>query len=123
MVDDENKNVQVGAWIFEESSKNPNNDHGGDFDAKTATGSAVTLSNSRSYYERESVKVSESESPWSSARTKMQKSDFRNLGKNRPVFECLCPFSQVSASASSSIDSIELSTCFCKYRSTVYLFL
>jgi hypothetical protein len=95
----ENKNAQVGAWIFEESSENPNDDHGGDFDAKTVMGSAVTLTDSRSYYERESVKVSAPESPWS-ARTKMLKSDFRNLGKNRPVFECLCPFSQVSASAS-----------------------
>jgi hypothetical protein len=47
----ENKYTQVGAWIFEESSENPNNDHGGDFDAKTATGSAVTLTDSRSYYE------------------------------------------------------------------------
>jgi hypothetical protein len=90
----ENKYAQVGAWIFEEYFKNPNDDHGGDFDAKTATGGAVTLSNSRSYYERESVKVSVPESPWST-RTKMHKSDFRNLQKNRSVFECLCPFSQV----------------------------
>jgi hypothetical protein len=61
---DEINNAQVGAWIFEESSENPNDDHGSDFDAKTATGGAVTLSNSRSYYERESVKVSVPESPW-----------------------------------------------------------
>jgi hypothetical protein len=47
----ENKNAKVGAWIFEESSENPNDDHGGDFDAKTATGSAVTLTDCRSYYE------------------------------------------------------------------------
>jgi hypothetical protein len=47
----ENKNAKVGAWIFEESSENPNDAHGGDFDAKTATGSAVTLTDCRSYYE------------------------------------------------------------------------
>jgi hypothetical protein len=69
----ENKNAQVGAWIFEESSENPNHDHGGDFDARTATGGAVTLSNSRSYYGRESVKLSAPESPWST-RKNMHKS-------------------------------------------------
>jgi hypothetical protein len=44
---DENKNAKVGAWIFEESSENPDNDHGGDFDAKTTTGSPVTLTDPR----------------------------------------------------------------------------
>jgi hypothetical protein len=58
-----NKNAQVGTWIFEESFENSDDNHGGDLDAKAATGGAETLPHSHSYYEREDVKVSAPESP------------------------------------------------------------